>query len=240
MKLFMYFSLIFLSYVIEVSSCTENMPLFLKIQPSSQRRERLILGGILPRRRVLHHHHYRRPLSVMPSRQKLARRGLRAPLKRLKSLRQRKRVTGQRREQKSLVTHLAKNVKGLSRQATRTLAQSVKGRARNALSRQVSKQLNHSIKGQAKSALKQLVKSQSIQHAVKDVGRSLKNTMMPAIAHRLIKRPSTKEEEKEEEGEEEAMILPSVKRPRVAFNGVGYRGKHIQRGGTKQKGGFLF
>ena len=107
-----------------------------------------------------------------------------------------------------------------------------------------------------KQVLNQLAKSRQIQRAVKGVvaqnrhlpalgKRAVTHAVTSVLANRGQKRPA-KENSQDEQQQQSDASLPPAKRPRFAPAGyarIGYRGKSIQRGGTKQRGGgagFLF
>ncbi|MEL7521000.1 MAG: hypothetical protein AAGJ80_05170 [Cyanobacteria bacterium J06553_1] len=90
--------------------------------------------------------------------------------------------------------------------------------------------------------LKQLANSQQIQHAVKDV--VARNSDLPAAASAKLIRQVVQSRKRPAVDDDALTPSSSAKRTRLSpgYSRMSYRGKQIQRGGTKQQRGgqFLF
>lgn len=216
------------------------MPLFLRTREPLQR-EKLILGGAIAYRNRSHRlriPHYRRSIkmpsklttttSITGTKPASRRRGVSTSRRRRAPLKQ------QRRRSKTIKRQPKKLQQTLKKALTKT------GK------RMLKKQLGRRSTTSAKQVLNQLAQSRQIQRAVKGVVAQGSDLPAAASAH-LMRRIVNKRPRKRlaEEVEEELASEPTAKRSRLSpgYSRIGYRGKQIQRGGTKQQRGgtqFLF
>ena len=244
------------------------MPLFLRTR-EPMRQEKLILGGAItyrPRRHRFHsqrfptktHHKVAKPAVkavVKPpagASKPARRRGVptqrgrrrrpptqkqhRAPLPQRRQLQQHQHQqqhrVSQARRQKGTARHLSR--KAIVKKRPQTLANTTTKAATTS----------------AKQVLNQLAKSRQIQRAVKGVvadvnvpqtGKQLMNRVVSSAVNRSRKRPI--EEMLEEEQQQQQSPAKRARFQSSGYSPIGYRGKKIQRGGTKQQlggGNFLF
>lgn len=233
------------------------MPLFLRTR-EPMRQEKLILGGAItyrPRRHRFHsqrfpvktHHKVVKPVVKAPAgtSKPVRRRGVatqRGRHRRLPIKKQHRTPLSQRRQQQQQQPVSQARRRNVS---ARHLSRKAMGKKRSPPT------IANAAATSAKQVLKQLAKSRQIQRAVKGVvadvnlpltGKKLVNRAVSSAVNISRKRPI---EEMLEEQQQQQQQSPA-KRARFQSSGyssIGYRGKKIQRGGTKQQlggGGFLF
>lgn len=236
------------------------MPLFLRTREPS-RQERLILGGAVlarPRLHRLHAHRYRMPHRVRLAKPRVAAKPVAAkPVAAKAPKRARRRgVPTQRRHRPSARKQHQTPLPQRRRQLQqRGPTPARRKRPATQLSKKAPMRKGKrpqpavsSSSSTAKKVLNQLTNSRQIQRAMKGVvadvnlpqtGRQLINQVVSSAATK----PSRKRPV--EEILEEAAETSPAKRARFpsSFSPIGYRGKKIHRGGTKQQHGggyFLF
>ena len=230
------------------------MPLFLKYNAPSQRREKLILGGALPRNHMTRFTRsmLRRP--ILAKSKGVAKQGVKKTATRQRrqthrmnattGLTHRKRAGTQRRGRKKQIPKRLTDAPPL---LSKNLKNVFKGIPANLLQRGKKAIPTHLIQ-RGKSALKQLATSRQIQNAVKHVGRSFAN-LPSSVADTTLARAGRKRklmtdldnDDDDDDGKQNTVPTTSKHFSPGGMTSMSYRGKAIQRGGTKQKGGaYLF
>ena len=216
-------------------SITLIMPLFLRTR-EPMRRDKLILGGATAFRHRSHrlrlpHRHVRKyhNKNVIPA--KATAIGPK-PSKRRRVITHRRRRGSMptKKPRKQLRTNkLGKKQRTVPQNTLKKIATQTGKRLLNRVSRKAATS--------AKQVVQQLADSRQIKQAAKSVHADLSDA-----GSQLINRVMSNKKSRKRPAEEE-IEAPKSKRSHFApgFSRIGYRGKQIQRGGTKQYGGqYLF
>lgn len=231
--------------------------MFLKTQ-SPQRRDKLILGGALTPRFGSHSSRYmNHPRHRVKANQTIRKQ---VPVKQTTNVAQNKPPRKQRRlssvkrvlsQRKQTRRHKQSRsgVAAQRRKSTHSSAPQRRGLSQQtALVRRKQSSLIGKLGSRAQQAVKQLIQSKQVKRAVKGLGRDVTSAAMSKAAsfgNRLLTtavapalHTGKRSFNDAFSGDEDDNVNPVAKRP--AFSSatgsrIGYRGKSIQRGGTKQK-----
>jgi len=225
------------------------MPLFLKTR-EPMRREKLILGGAVAYRHRSHRLRipHRRPIkasppfTAVPKQQQQARRRGVSTQRRARRPTLKKHGVPVRRRQQNRQRNKKKHTKAATKH---TLKKAITKTGKRILKQQLGNLTRKSSTSTAKQVLNQLVNSRQIQHAVKGV--VAQGSDLPAAAGAQLMRHVVNRSRKRPAADDDDDDLKEAPAKRGRFtpghSRIGYRGKQIQRGGTKQQRGggqFLF
>ena len=222
------------------------MPLFLRTR-EPLRREKLILGGAIAYRNRSHRlriPHQRRSIKMPPKMATTTTTTATATTSPKPATRRRGVPTSRRRRRVPLKQrHRSK----ITKRQPKSLQQTLKKAVTKTGKRMLKQQLGRPAPLAAKQVLNQLSHSRQIQRAVKGV--VAQSSDLPAAAsaqlmRHIVNKQSSRKRRQPADDAVDDLKTPATKRSRLSpgYSPIGYRGKQIQRGGTKQQRGgqFLF
>lgn len=224
------------------------MPLFMKLQ-TPQRREKLILGGALSRRHgflsTRMHHRNLRPRALATQKPSVVRQKASVTQKRRPQVPRKQAVNRKRLSNNHLPMSIRRRGMGTKQKApNRQRGRTPSRRNQTVIHRKPpAKSFLKKLSNQAQDTIQQLSRSKPIKRALKSLGRDAvavaSATDLNHIGQRLLSSQAIPQPVR---GRKRALDTsvdePDSKHPRfisTTSNRIGYRGKTIQRGGTKQK-----